>query len=146
MPTMISQQAFVTAFYTTNLFKLERLILRWLVARPSSDAQAARLASGQIENFAAWVVEARSDNQLLLSDYQHRTRSWLMAEPSQAGEGAGTLLYFGSAVMPVIDPANGKRSLGPVFRALLGFHKLYSVALLRAGVARLKREAVELSG
>ena len=33
-------------------------ILKWLVAKPSTDAQAAELAQGERESFAAWTVEA----------------------------------------------------------------------------------------
>ena len=42
----VSQQQFVTAFYTSRLFKVERFILKWLVARPSTDRQAEQLADG----------------------------------------------------------------------------------------------------
>lgn len=125
----------VTAFYTTWLFKLERLILKWTIARPSSDAQAAELAAGRIEQFAAWRVEARAPDQLLLTDVYGRTRSWLMVTPLESG---GTRLYFGSAVVPRPHPRSGKPELGLGFRALLGFHRLYSVALLSAARARLR--------
>ena len=49
----ISQTHFVLAFYTGRLFKVERFILKWLVAKPSTDAEAARLADGQSDRFAA---------------------------------------------------------------------------------------------
>ena len=62
----VSHKQFVTAFYTTALFKLERMILNWAVSRPSSDAQAGRLASGATDAFAAWHVEKRCENQLLI--------------------------------------------------------------------------------
>jgi len=51
------------AFYTTLVFKLERLILKLAVSRPSTDAQAKQLAAGSIDEFSAWHVEARSENQ-----------------------------------------------------------------------------------
>jgi len=94
----VSQQQFVTAFYTSRLFRLERLILRWLVAKPSSDRQAEQLASGSIDRFAAWTVEGRAPNQLLVCDYQGRTRSWLMVEPAGA-DPATTRLHFGTGVV-----------------------------------------------
>ena len=135
----VSQAQYVNAFYTTWVFKLERLILRWLAARPSSDAQLAQLAAGEIEHFSAWQVEGRSANQLLLSDFRGRTRSWLMAMPAP-GAGAGrSRLYFGSAVVAIEDPVTHKASLGLPFRALLGFHKIYSRILLGAAGARLRR-------
>ena len=121
---------YVTAFYTTWLFKLERLILRWAIARPSSDAQAAQVAAGSINKFAAWTVEGRADGQLLMCDFQKRTRSWFMV--------AGRRLYFGSAVVPVRDPDTGEKSLGSTYSILLGFHRLYSRALLHCAKSRLQ--------
>lgn len=93
MPAIVSQARYVEAFYTTALFKLERAVLSVAVLRPSTDSQAADLANGKIESFAAWSVEARAPSQLLLCDLQGRTRSWLMSE-AVAG-GPATRLYFG---------------------------------------------------
>jgi len=132
----VSQEQFVAAFYTTALFKLERLILRWAISRPSTDAQAQQLADGTLDQFAAWQVEQRGDNQLLLCDLYGRTRSWLMVTPV-AGHGAVTRLYFGSAVVPSKRSAAGRPAMGGGFNLLLGFHKLYSQLLLRAARARL---------
>jgi hypothetical protein len=132
VPGDVAHARFVEAFYTTWLFKLERAVLV-LVGKPSTDAQARALAHGEAEAFAAWRVEARAPAQLLLCDYRRRTRSWLMREAVENG----TRLYFGSAVVPVVDK-DGRRSLGFAFRALLGFHRIYSRALLRAAIARLR--------
>ena len=66
----VQQAEYVEAFYTTTVFKLERLLLSWLVARPSTDAQARELASGHLTTFAAWNVEARETDQVLLADFQ----------------------------------------------------------------------------
>lgn len=133
----VSHADFVEAFYTSSLFKIERLILSALVARPSTDAQARQLADGKISSFAAWIVEDRTSCQLLLSDFRGRTRSWLMTAPAAAT--GSTCLYFGSAVVPVIDGRSGATRMGPGFSLLLGIHKRYSRALLRAAVARLSR-------
>ena len=134
----VSHEQFVVAFYTTWLFKLERWILSWAVKRPSTDAQAVELARGHRDQFAAWSVEARCMDQLLLCDLHGRTRSWLMV--SSDGEvGQGTRLYFGSAVVPRVDPATRIPSPGLLFRALLGFHRVYSILLLRAACSRLVR-------
>jgi len=133
----VSHAQFVEAFYTTAVFKIERFILRVAVSRPSSDAQAAQLARGEVNAFAAWTVEGRADNQLLLCDFAGRTRSWLMVAPAGNRASTGTRLYFGSAVVPARTKGNGRANMGWVFRALLGFHKLYSRILLRAAVARL---------
>lgn len=121
---------FVTAFYTTWLFKLERLILRWAVSRPSTDTQAAQVAAGETESFAAWTVEGRTDEQLLMCDFQAHTRSWFMV--------VGTRVYFGSAVIPVVDAASGEKRLRPTYKILLGFHRLYSRALLYCARSRLQ--------
>ena len=43
----VSQAEYVEAFYTTAVFKLERLLLALFVARPSSDAHAQELACGR---------------------------------------------------------------------------------------------------
>lgn len=134
----VSQEQFVAAFYTTWLFKLERWILGWAVNRPSTDAQALELALGLRDRFAAWDVEGRSKDQLLLCDLHGRTRSWLMTSGREDSLN-GTRLYFGSAVVPVVDSATGTSSLGIVYRALLGFHRVYSHLLLRAARSKLAK-------
>lgn len=72
---VISLPQYVFAFYTTRIFKLERLILKWFVAKPSNDAQAKQLAMGTITTFAAWSVEGRGHDQILLRDFMGSTRS-----------------------------------------------------------------------
>jgi len=128
---------YVAAFYTTAVFKLERWLLSWLVARPSTDAEARSLACGELESFAAWNVEARAPDQLLLADFRGRTRSWLMSTVSPDVQ--TTNLYFGSAVVPVVDKWTGRPQLRSSYGLLLGFHRLYSRVLLRAAVNRLAR-------
>ena len=135
VPHAVSFERYVEAFYTTWLFKLERWILL-LVSKPSSDHEAARLARGEIERFAAWTVEGRAEDQVLLCDYTGRTRSWLMVRDVSEGGASRTRLYFGSAVVPRSGP-DGERKLGFPFDLLLDFHKAYSVALLHAARARL---------
>lgn len=125
VPQQVSHAAFVEAFYTTAVFKLERALLSLVISRPSRDAEARELAAGQREQFSAWTVEARAPGQLLMCDVAGSTRSWLMVEEA----GVGTRLYFGSAVV--------RKRQGGAFRALLGFHKLYSRILLRAAAARV---------
>ena len=134
----VSPAQYVTAFYTTWVFKLERLILKWAVSRPSTDTDAELLAEGTTDSFAAWRIERRGDNQLLMCDFRGRTRSWFMAAPLKSESGANTRLYFGSAVVPVEHPKTGKAELGWRFRALLGFHKMYSRVLLQAARSRLE--------
>lgn len=134
----ISHAEYVEAFYTTSLFKLERSILQLLVSRPSTDTEAKHLAQGSRDSFAAWSVEGRARDQLLMSDFTGRTKSWLMVVPMADSATSNTRLLFGSAVLPRGEPGEG-RSLGFLFTALLGFHKLYSRALLTAARSRLAR-------
>jgi hypothetical protein len=127
----------VAAFYTTWLFRLERWILRLAVARPSTDEEAHELARGERDSFAAWSVEARAPDQILMCDFAGRTRSWLMVAAIEGSP--GTRLYFGSVVVPILDPKTGERGLGPVHGPLIGFHKAYSRLLLGAAARRLAR-------
>ena len=132
----VAHARYVEAFYTTPLFKVERLLLTWFAGRPSTDAEAQRLAAGETSTFAAWSVEAREDNQLLLCDFTGRTRSWLMSAPEPTAPSSATTLFFGSAVVPRTPHG----PMGSGFRALLGFHHLYSRALLRSAVSRLRTD------
>lgn len=127
---------FVEAFYTSVAFRPERLVL-WLIGKPSSDVGVRELARGDTEAFAAWSVEARAPDQLLLCDFLGRTRSWLMIARD---EGGGARLYFGSAIVPV-GMGSGNGRLGAPFNALLGFHQLYSRILLGAARARVLKMA-----
>ncbi len=129
--TRVSLEAYVEAFYTSAAFRPERLVLA-LVDKASNDADVQRLARGESETFAAWSVEARAPDQVLLRDFLGRTRSWLMAMPIEGG----TRLYFGSAVIPV-GPGSGPGRLGFPFNALIGFHQIYSRVLLGGARGRV---------
>ncbi|HTU65873.1 MAG TPA: hypothetical protein VMF52_07985 [Steroidobacteraceae bacterium] len=127
VPRAVSHAEFVAAFYTTWLFRLERFILAQLVGKPSTDDEAHELARGERERFAAWSLDARSPDQLVMLDFQSRTCSWLMVEPAATG----TTLYFGTGILRLTGG----------FRALLLFHRLYSRALLATARSRLNRRA-----
>ena len=62
-----------------------------------------------------------------------------MVSPTEDSASPGTRLFFGSAVVPARDPSTDRTSLGFVFKALLGFHELYSRVLLGAARLRLSR-------
>jgi hypothetical protein len=134
VPRRVTHADFVAAFYSTRLFKLERIVLT-LIGKPSTDADARELADGRRETFAAWTVERRGVDQLLLRDFQGKTRSWLMVEPREIG----TRLYFGSVVIKRSDSGNGEKRMSGGFRAMLGFHKRYSRGLLSAARRALAR-------
>jgi hypothetical protein len=126
----ISFPKFIFSFYTTWLFKVEAFILTYTVRKPSSDLEATKLANAEIDKFAAWTVESRSENQILMCDFVGRTRSWLMVEKV----GVKTKLYFGSAVVPKSRGAG----LGFIFILLLGFHQVYSILLLYFAKSKLQ--------
>jgi hypothetical protein len=134
VPGAVSLARFVSAFYHSPAFRAERLVLR-VLGHPSDDADIGRLASGSATSFAAWTVESRTEDFLLLRDVTGRTRSWLKVEPSGAGT---TRLYFGSVVVPRPHPG-GEPRLGPLFGSLLGFHRAYSRVLLGSARKKLLR-------
>jgi hypothetical protein len=125
----VSLAEFVRAFYTTPLFRCERIILA-LAGLRSKDADIDRMLDGSQSHFAAWTVEDRSNDQLLMCDVNQRTRSWFMVAPA----GDGTRLSFGSAV----TSSNGE-SVPRRYSVLLRLHRLYSRALLRAAGRHLRR-------
>ena len=132
----VSAAEFIEAFYTTGLFKCERFVL-FLIGRGCTDEDARALALGKAEAFAAWTVEARAENELLVCDFARLTRSWLMAAP--AAEGVSTRLYFGSAVVPRAKDKAGHPRPSASFRYLQPVHVFYARALLRAAARKLAR-------
>ncbi|HCF25560.1 MAG TPA: hypothetical protein DER67_08630 [Novosphingobium sp.] len=130
LPGQIDLARLIRAFYTSPAFRPERWLLGVLLGKRADDGAVARLAAGQTERFSAWSVEARGADQILLCDYQGKTRSWLMVKPLAGG----TRLHFGSAVLPT--KARAARLL---FNALLCFHGAYSRALLGSAVRSLLR-------
>lgn len=135
LPARADLADYVYAFYTTRLFEAERLVLRWLARRPSTDAEALALAEDRVRAFAAWRVAARSHDEILLTDETGRTSSWLHVRPLDGGR---TRLYFGSAIVREARAANGEPRLARGFRMLLGLHHAYSRLLLAAAAARLR--------
>lgn len=132
LPRTVSLAAFVEAFYTTRLFKVERALIA-LIGKPSSDAMARAVARGEGERIAVWTIEARTADELLMHEDSGATRSWFKAEAGADG----TTLWFGSAVVPRRRGPGGEPRFSWVFHALLGFHRGYSRALLAAAVRRL---------
>lgn len=125
-----SLSEFISAFYSTPIFKLERWILARMLGLASTDQEAQLLAHGTLDRFSAWSVEARQPDQVLLAS--GRTRSWLMvsAQPSSRG----TTLFFGSAIVP-----RDRAGLGWTFTSLLSFHQLYSRVLLASAAMRMRK-------
>jgi hypothetical protein len=132
----VSLVDFVVAFYTSSVFRIERLMLRALVAAPSRDCEARAVADGSGAYFSVWRVGARTPTQLLMCDRYERTRSWFRVVPLDLGK---TLLQFGSSVASTPHRRTGAVTLGGGFHLLLGFHVLYSRVLLRAAQARVMK-------
>ncbi|MFM6932519.1 MAG: hypothetical protein ACKOUT_09785 [Novosphingobium sp.] len=134
VPGQVSFPRFVEAFYSSPMFKPERFLLMALLSKPSSAQDIRDLAHGQADHFAAWTVEARSDDELLLCDFQQATRSWLKVEPLAQG---ATRLWFGTAVA-LSRQSGARRTIGKAIFASLGwFHRLYSRALLWGAIRGL---------
>ena len=137
---VIELEEFVYHFYSTPIFKLERWILRIAVNHPSTDQQIKQLAIGKADKFAAWIVEERRVNQLLLRDVSGRTRSWFMRYEFHENKTTNTLLLFGSAVLPVTDRNTRNQKLGVLFTTLMVFHKLYSRLLLASASKKIAKQ------
>ena len=125
----VSLAEYVFAFYTSRVFRVERLILRLLAGAPSTDAEARAVAEGSGTSFAVWRVGQRTATQLLMCDRYERTRSWFRVVPLDGGR---TLLQFGTAVAAKPDKRSGLAEVGVGFRLLMGFHVRYSRILLNA--------------
>jgi hypothetical protein len=127
VPRNVNLGQLISAFYNSSAFRPERWLLGAVLGKKAGSNDVAQLAAGQTTHFSAWSVEARRDDEILLCDYQGRTRSWLKV---LAIEG-GTRLHFGSAVVPAKSMPERQ-----AFSFLMGFHRLYSRLLLGSAVGR----------
>jgi hypothetical protein len=125
----VSLAEFVFAFYTSPVFRIERLILGFLAGALSTDSEARRLAEGSETSFAIWRVGERTATQLLMCDRYEWTRSWFRVVLQNDGK---TLLQFGSAVASKNEGRPATGTSGRLFRLLLKFHVAYSHVLLHA--------------
>lgn len=128
----VALSEFMEAFFTTFVFKSERYILAKAMNLPSTDRDAHEIAHGKANQFAAWKVEDREVNQAILA--AGHTRLWLMVQSDELPASEGTVLYFGTAIVP-----NSRGSIGWQFKLFLSFHKIYSLILLGAAARRLAR-------
>lgn len=118
----VSFEKYARAFFSSPVFKLERIIIALTTGKKTTERSVDELISGQSDDFAVWQVEDRTDNQLLLKVGDGQIRTWLMSEQKDDS----TMMYFGSAILPLNE--NGDK--GFLFHALFGFHKLYARILL----------------
>ncbi|MET3838857.1 hypothetical protein ABIE49_000935 [Bradyrhizobium sp. OAE829] len=118
----VSHAAYVEAFYTGRMFKIERFLLGLLLSKPSTDIEVKQLAIGKIDHFSGWRVEDRSANQVLLRDLiSGKTRSWLMVAPQAEGTTRATRLFFGSAVLADRSKQRGSDAWAQCSRRYSGF-------------------------
>ncbi len=129
VPGQVPLSDYVAAFYTSPVFKAERLILR-LAGHPSTDDDAIAVAQGTKDRFAIWRDPIRTQTELLMQEASGATASWFMVEPGSEE----TTLYFGSHVRPRADGSG----MPFLFKVLAGFHNVYSHALLSAAARRLR--------
>lgn len=141
VPGYVELKTFIYAFYTSWLFKCERFILKWLVRKPSKDDDITDLMNGETEKFAAWDLEAKTEDELLMCDFVGKTRSWFKVEFSPSEN--QTRLMFGTVVVPDGASAQGNPKLGMIFSAMLWFHVLYARALLVCAVSNLEPQELD---
>ncbi|WP_372571236.1 hypothetical protein [Ruegeria jejuensis] len=134
----VTFEDYLSAFYGSWLFRLERLILRSLLKVPTSDRDLSAYITGDTNAFAVWRLEQRQDNQMIAKAVSgsNRTRSWFLLDHESQG---CTRLYFGSVLEPAQAEDGERPRLGLVFRIALPAHKLYSICLLNAAARRLAR-------
>lgn len=129
IPQQVSLDQYVSAFYTTPLFRAERLVLTVGMRKRIRDSDIDAMLSGVSENFAFWRVEARGENELLMCDLSGSTRSWFGVQPEATGS---TRLFFGSVVV-----AKEGEPLSKIVEITEGLHIMYSRGLLAAARRRL---------
>ena len=135
---------FISAFFTTFLFRSERWVLGVFTSSPSSDQNVMDLASGVSDRLSLWRVEARDDQQLILSFGELGVRTWLMVEPHPEIANVsrlyfGTGLDFSSRVAPEMDSQSRERKVSVLFYPFLGFHRFYARLLLWSAKVKVSR-------
>lgn len=126
-------QNYISVFFETWIFKLELKLLSLFGLNRDRPDQVKQLAEGCVKTFAAWKVEGRTENDLLLAVGTGPIRTWLRVEAHSEN---AVRFYFGSALLPLRTDRNGHPRLDAISMVLLPFHKLYSRILLRAAVRK----------
>ncbi len=129
-PMEADLSAFIEAFYSTWLFRLERVVLSVALRKRITHSDVKALAQGA-DHFAVWQVEKRDEAQILLCDNAGATRSFLAVAPKDGGV---TRLLFGSAVIARTDG-----TLAPIVRISTPLHRFYAKSLLRLAERKLRR-------
>jgi len=141
LPFAVTKEEFIESFYTTTLFKSERLVLFLFAGKKSTDKDAQNLAQGTGNSFAVWRVDQRTADELLLSEPIGGTSSWFMTRLENVASDTVTRLFFGSAIRPKRAPTAGETpQFSSVFTGLRPLHNLYSRKLLEAAAVSLLRD------
>lgn len=124
------------AFFTSNLFKIERRILSLLRDYQVKDDEILGRAAFSIDDkLLAWRVTDRAENELLMT--WHDTigfgATWFSVEYEREGH---LIVSIGSGLPPGALPKGTVASLALSW-AVLKLHTVYSHLLLRSTVARL---------
>ena len=127
IPQSDAFQRFVFAFFDSQVFRVERAILRLAGKAPKARSDPKALALGETDAFAAWRVERRADTEILLVVPNTPIRTWLALQK----EGSVARLRFGSSILPQEVKDTPLWS----FRVPLPAHVVYSRLLLRAAVS-----------
>lgn len=141
IPAEVTLSDYILAFFSTPIFRMERLILNLLPSGRSNKRCVLDLASGSGKKMASWKTERRDENQLLLAVGNGPIRTWLMVQDNQLSKHT-TRLYFGSAVLPTRITKDGHPKLAFVFRMFLGLHIFYSRLLLWWAARDLSRKTL----
>ena len=133
VPGEVSLADYIRHFYGSLSFWPERMVLG-LIGKGATVGDIDNLADHDATDFAAWSVEARTDDQILLRDFRGSTRSWLHVSSIEGG----TRLWFGSAV--IATSRNGEdKALPKAAVALMDGHVFYAKQLIRGAVRSLRK-------
>lgn len=133
VPGSVSLARYLTAFFSSPAFWLERNGLH-LIGRGANARDIAALAEGRTKAFAAWDIEERDADQILMRDFTGKTRCWLRVQALPNKD--ATRLHFGSWVNAKGE--SGKLSL--ITHAAYPFHRAYSRILLAGAVRNLRNQ------
>lgn len=132
----VSLEDYAMAFFDSPVFRLERRLIALFGGIASTRQDVAAIADGTGDALCMWQVISRDKDQILLAVGKGPIRTWIMRETN----GRATQLYFGSAVLP--NRRSDPPRIGFSFRALKGFHSLYSRILLSSARRQVLRATI----
>ncbi|ORX96183.1 hypothetical protein K493DRAFT_407314 [Basidiobolus meristosporus CBS 931.73] len=138
--------SYARAFYTSPVFKLERLLLGWFKSSTQTppetdkDILAKKFQVGDVVAVETYTVVKRDSNQVefkfsLQKDVIDGT-SWLAVQEPETEDGAYTF-WFGTAIYPAAEELAEFESRFKSDNFEARFHKLYSRVLIDMAVKKL---------